>query len=120
MKIIHGSLKGLLEEVIDRKVETVRVAALMESAAVANGIPLYTSWIIVTAPLDWDRWAEWRLLVGRGRAEMSEDGAVVPERIAALMEKRIGEVRARVQAVGLGVRDGIIAHDTAGMDGVLG
>ena len=29
MKIIHGSLKGLLSEVKDRKVDAVRVAALM-------------------------------------------------------------------------------------------
>ena len=119
MKIIHGSLKGLLEEAIDRKVETVRVAALMESTAVASGVPLYTSWIIATAPLDWDQWAEWRLLVGRGRAEMGEAGAVICGKITALMEKRLAEVRAHAQAMGLGVRDGIIAHDAAGMDGVL-
>ena len=119
MKIIHGSLKGLLNEVKDRKIESVRVAALMQSDIVMNGAPRYTAWVIVTAPIDWDQWTEWRLAVGRERAEMTQDGAQIPEKITALMKERLAEVRERVTAVGLGFRDGIIAADAEAMDGVL-
>lgn len=42
MKVIHGSLKGLLQEVKDRKVDAVRVAAFMQSDVVANGWPRST------------------------------------------------------------------------------
>ncbi len=119
MKVIHGSLRGLLQEVKDRKVETVRVAAFMQSDVVANGLPRYTAWVVVTAMLDWDLWTEWRLLVGRGHAEVAEGGAVVPARIAGLINERGAEIRARVAEAGLGVRDGMLAHDAEGMDGAL-
>jgi hypothetical protein len=82
MMVIHGSLKGLLTEVKDHKVEVVRVAAFMQSEVVANGLPRYTAWVGVTAMLDWDLWTEWRLLVGRGHAEVNKSGVVVPARIA--------------------------------------
>jgi hypothetical protein len=77
MKVIHGSLKGLLQEVKDRKVESVRVAAFMQSDIVTNGIPRYTAWVVVTAVLDWDLWAEWRLLrhlPSRGRRPDRDGG----------------------------------------------
>ena len=119
MKVIHGSLKGLLQEVKDRKVDAVRVAAFMQSDVVANGMPRYTAWVVVTAVLDWDLWTEWRLLVGRGHAEVTERGAVVPARIAELMKERVKDVRARVSEAGLGVRDGILVHDAERMDGAL-
>jgi hypothetical protein len=119
MKVIHGSLKGLLQEVKDRKVEAVRVAAFMQSDVVSNGMPRYTAWIVVTAVLDWDLWTEWRLLVGRGHAELTESGTTVPARIAELMKERAREIRARVAEAGFGVRDGLLAHDAEGMDGAL-
>ena len=119
MKVIHGSLKGLLHEVKDKKVEAVRVAAFMQSDVVTNGLPRYTVWVVVTSVLDWDLWTEWRLLVGRGHAEVTERGAVLPARIAALMTERAAEVRARVAEAGLGVRDGMLAHDAEAMDGAL-
>jgi len=119
MKVIHGSLKGLLQEVKDKKVEAVRVAAFMQSDVVANGLPRYTAWVVVTAVLDWDLWTEWRLLVGRGHAEVTERGAVLPARIAELMKERGTEIRARVSEAGFCVRDGMLAHDAEGMDGAL-
>jgi hypothetical protein len=119
MKVIHGSLKGLLQEVKDKKVDAVRVAGFMQSDVVANGLPRYTAWVVVTALLDFDLWTEWRLLVGRGHAEVTETGAVVPPRIAERMAERGKEVRARVAEAGLGVRDGLLAHDAEGMDGAL-
>ena len=119
MKVIHGSLKNLLQEVNDKKVDAVRVAAFMQGDAVSNGLPRYTAWVVVTALLDWDLWTEWRLLVGRGHAEVTEHGAVLPPRIAELMKERAAEVRARVAEAGLGVRDGMLAHDAEGMDGAL-
>jgi hypothetical protein len=119
MKVIHGSLNGLLQEVKDKKVEAVRVAAFMQSDVVTNGLPRYSAWVVVTAILDWDLWTEWRLLVGRGHAEVTERGAVLPPRIAELMTARAAEVRARVAEAGLGVRDGMLAHDAEGMDGAL-
>lgn len=119
MKVIHGSLKGLLQEVKDKKVDAVRVAGFMQGDVVANGIPRYTAWVVVTALLDWDLWAEWRLLVGRGHAELTETGATVPPRIAERMAERGQAVRARVAEAGLGVRDGLLADDAESMDGAL-
>jgi hypothetical protein len=119
MKVIHGSLKGLLQEVKDKKVETVRVAGFMQTDVVSNGMPRYSAWVVVTAVLDWDLWTEWRLLIGRGHAELTEGGAVVPPRIAERLADRGREVRARVAEAGLGVRDGLLAHDAESMDVAL-
>jgi hypothetical protein len=119
MKVVHGSLKNLLQEVKDKKGDAVRVAAFMQTDVVGNGLPRYTAWVVVTSLLDWDLWTEWRLLVGRGHAEVTETGAVVPARIAERLAERGQEVRARVTEAGLGVRDGMLAHDAEGMDGAL-
>jgi hypothetical protein len=119
MKVIHGSLKNLLQEVKDKKVDAVRVAGFVQSDVVADGLPRYTAWVVVTAHLDWDIWTEWRLLVGRGYAEVTETGAAVPPRIAERLVERGTDVRARVAEAGLGVRDGLLAHDAEGMDGAL-
>jgi hypothetical protein len=119
MKVIHGSLRGLLQEVKDKKCDTVRVAGFVQSDVVPNGMPRYTAWVVVTALLDWDLWAEWRLPVGRGYAEMTEAGAAVPPRIAERLAERGKDVRARVAEAGFGVRDGLLAYDAESMDGVL-
>jgi len=39
MKVIHGSLKNLLQEAKDKKVDAVRVAGFMQSDVVANAQP---------------------------------------------------------------------------------
>jgi hypothetical protein len=120
MKAVHGSLSHLLAEAKDKKVETVRVAAfVLADGAVNNGIPRYTAWVVVTAVLDWDLWAEWRLLVGRGYAEMTERGPVVPPRIAEALTARAREIRGRIAEAGLGVRHGMLAHDAEIVDGTL-
>jgi hypothetical protein len=59
-------------------------------------LPRYTAVVVVTAMLDWSFWAEWRLLVGRGYAEVTERGAAAPARIEELLKERTREVRARV------------------------
>jgi hypothetical protein len=47
MKIIHGSLSGLLGEVTAHGPDDgVRVAALMQSTVEGAGMPRYTSWVI--------------------------------------------------------------------------
>jgi hypothetical protein len=121
MKIIHGSLSALLVEVKEHgKVDGVRVAALMQSAFEGAGMPRYTSWIIVSAHVDWEKWAEWRLVVGRQRAEVSERGCRVPEKLAALTEEKLVEVRSWIEAAGLAMRDGILAGDAETLEGVLG
>ena len=119
MKVIHGSLKGLLHEVKDKKGDVVRVGGFVQSDVVANGLLRYSAWVVVTAMLDWDLWTEWRLLVARGYAEVTEIGAVIPPRIAERMAERGKEVRARVAEAGLSVRDGFLAHDAESMDGAL-
>ena len=55
MKVIHGSLRGLLQEVKDHKVETVRVAAFMQSDVVANGLPSssHASCSMRAPPMPW-------------------------------------------------------------------
>jgi hypothetical protein len=73
----------------------------------------------MTARLDWNLWTEWRLLVGRGCAEVTEYGAAVPARLADLQKEKTREIRARVTEAGLGVRGGILAHDAEALDGVV-
>jgi hypothetical protein len=122
MKIIHGSLSALLTEVKEQgKVDGVRVAALMQSTFEGAATLRYTSWIIVSAPVDyWERWAEWRLVVGRQRAEITEHGFRVPGKLATLTEERLAEVRGWIEAAGLLMRDGILAGDAETLEGVLG
>ena len=121
MKIIYGSLSGLLVEVKERgKVDGVRVAALMQSTVEGAGLPRYTSWVIVCAALDWETWAEWRLVVGRQRAGITEHGCGVPDKLAALTEEKLAEVRGWIEAAGLVMRDGILAADGEALEGVLG
>jgi hypothetical protein len=73
----------------------------------------------MTARLDWNLWTEWRLLVGRGCAEVTEYGAAVPARLADLQKEKTREIRARVTEAGLGVRGAILAHDAEALDGVV-
>jgi hypothetical protein len=121
MKIIHGSLSALLTEVKEHgKVDGVRVAAMMQSTFEGAGTPRYTSWVIVSAAGEWDRWLEWRLVVGRQRAEMAERGFRVPDKLAALTEEKLAEVRGWIEAAGLLMRDGILAADAETLEGVLG
>jgi hypothetical protein len=121
MKVIHGSLSGLLTEVKEHgTVDAVRVAAVMQSTIEGAGVLRYTSWLIVSAPLEGAQWLEWRLVVGRQRAEVTERGFRVPDKLAALTEERLGEVRGRIEAEGLGMQDGVLAADAETLDGVLG
>jgi hypothetical protein len=121
MKIIHGSLSALLTEVKEHgKVDGVRVAAMMQSTFEGMGTPRYTSWVIVSAHVDWEKWAEWRLVVGRQRAVVTERGFRVPERLTALTEEKLAEVRGWIEAAGLLMRDGILAADAETLEGVLG
>jgi hypothetical protein len=98
---------------------SIRVAAFFQSDVVSNGIPRYTAWVVVTARLDLSLWTTWRLLVGRGYAEVTEHGAAVPARLAELQKEKTREIRARVTKAGLGVRGGILAHDAEAMDGIV-
>ncbi len=119
MKILHASLDTFLEEV-ETGGQAVRVAALMQSAMTpAMTAPLYASWIVVTAALAGGSWAEWRILVGRQRAELTERSYPVPSRLTTRTEERLAEVRQRVASSGLAVAHGILAHDGETVDGVL-
>jgi hypothetical protein len=59
-------------------------------------------------------------LVGRQRAEVTEHGARVPEKLANLTEEKLDEVRGWIEAAGLLMRDGILAADAETLEGVLG
>ena len=121
MKVIHGSLSSLLTELKERgKVDGVRVAAMMQSTCGGVGLPRYTSWVIVSAHADWESWTEWRFVVGRQRAEVTEHGFRVPDKLAALTEEKLAEVRGWIEAAGLLMRDGILAADAEILEGVLG
>ena len=120
MELIHGSLRSLLTEIKEAgKIDGVRVAAMLQSTTEGGGIPRYTSWVVVSAQVDWEKWAEWRLLVGRQRAEVTEHGLRVPAKLAALTEERLAEVQDRIEVAGLGMRDGILAHDAESLEGAL-
>ena len=121
MKVIHGSLSSLLTELKERgKVDGVRVAAMMQSTFEGAGLPRYTSWVIVSARVDhWEEWAEWRFVVGRQRAAVTEHGFRVPEKLTALTEEKLAEVRGWIESAGLAMRDGILAADSESLEGVL-
>jgi len=121
MKIIHGSLSGLLGEVSAHGPDDgVRVAALMQSTVEGVGMPRYTSWVIVSGRVAGEQWAEWRLVVGRQRAEITEHGVGVPAKLTLLTAERLAEVRGWIETAGLGMRDGIVAADVETLEGVLG
>ena len=121
MKIIHGSLSGLLGEVTAHGPDDgVRVAALMQSTVEGAGLPRYTSWVIVSGRVAGEQWAEWRLVAGRQRAEITEHGFCVPKTLAARTEDTLATVRGRIEATGLGMREGILAADEETLEGVLG
>jgi hypothetical protein len=121
MKLIHGSLSSLLGELKGRgKVDGVRMAALMQSVTEGSGVPRYPSWVIGSAHVDWETWAEWRLVVGRQRAEVSEAGIHAPGKLAALMEAKLAEVKSRTEAAGLAMCDGILVADAETLEGALG
>jgi hypothetical protein len=119
MKIIHGSLSGLLAEVkAHGPRDAVRVAALMQSTVEGAGMPRYTSWVIVSGRVAGEQWAEWRFVAGRQRAEITERGFCVPKRLAA---SHGGHARPRcgawIEAKGLGMREGILAADEETLEG---
>ena len=120
MKVIHGSLSALLTEVKEQgKLDGVRVAAMIQRNPESPGVPTYACWILVTAHVDWGQWSEWRLLVGRQRAEITEQGCCVPAKLAALTEEKLAEVRGWIEAAGLVMRDGILAADSESLEGTL-
>jgi hypothetical protein len=119
MKILHASLSTFLAEVKTAG-QPVRVAALVQSTMTPTmTAPLYTSWIVVTAELGRGAWAEWRMLVGRQRAELTERSYPVPSRLTKLTEERLAEVRGWIEATGLAMAPGILAHDAESVDRVL-
>jgi hypothetical protein len=120
MKVVYGSLSSLLTDLKERVApDWVHMAALLQSAAEGSGVPLYTSWIVVTTEVPRDRWAEWRLLVGRQRGEITESGSRAPEKLARLTEERLTEVRGWIDAAGLDTRDGIHAAAAESFEGSL-
>src|SRR5215471_15184081 len=120
MKIIHGSLSGLLAEVSTHGEEDeVRVGALMQNTIDGARIPYYTGWVIVSAHVAGEQWAEWRFAVGRQRAEISEHGLSVPDKLIARTEDKLAEVRGWIDAAGLRGREGILAADAETLEGIL-
>ena len=120
MKIVYGSLSALLTDLKERwSPDWVHMAALLQSSVEGSGAPVYTSWIVVTTEVGPDRWAEWRLLVGRQRAEITESGPRAPEKLARLTEERLAEVRGWVDAAGFDTRDGIHAATAESFEGSL-
>jgi hypothetical protein len=120
MKLVYEKLSELLTEVKARgKVDGVRVGAMM-SSTIEAGLPTYTGWIIVSVHGDcFDTWAEWRLATGRQRAEVTEKGVRVPDKLTAFTEEKLAEVRGWIETAGLAMRDGILAADTEILEGVL-
>jgi hypothetical protein len=118
MKILHDSLDSLLAELAELQARTVRVSSLIQSepAAPMAGVPQLTVRIVVTAMVDERLWAEWRLWVGRSLAEVGETGVRLPDTLRRRVQDRLAEVRRRVEAAGLAIREGLLAHDATSMD----
>jgi hypothetical protein len=120
MKLVHGCLSGFLAEAkAHDEGDGGRVAALMQSTVELAGVPRYTSWVIVSAFIKGE-WTEWRFVAGRQRAEIAEHGLCVPDKLVALTEDRLAQVRGWIETAGLAMRDGIVAADDEILEGVLG
>jgi hypothetical protein len=74
----------------------------------------------MSADANGERWAEWRLVVGRQRAEVTEQGFRIPEKLNALTAEKLEEVRGWIEAAGLATRDGILAAESETLEGILG
>ena len=70
----------------------------MQSVTEGSGVPRYPSWVIGSAHVDRETWAEWRLVVGRLRTEVTEAGLHASGKLAALMEAKLAEVKALLSA----------------------
>ncbi|MBI4635686.1 MAG: hypothetical protein HY727_04995 [Candidatus Rokubacteria bacterium] len=118
MKLIFDSLDALLAELKERKVAIVRVSRAVhaESGRPAAGIPHLTCRVIVTATIDDDLWAEWRLWVGRSLAEVGERGLLLPERLRTKSDTALADVARRIDGASLQIREGLLTHDAASMD----
>jgi hypothetical protein len=118
MKLIFDTLDALLTELHDRKVQVVRVSPMIhaETGARTAGIPQMTSRVLVTAALDEQLWAEWRLWVGRAMGEVGERGIHLPEWLRKKGDAALAEISKRVDDEGFQIREGIVAHDTAALD----
>src|SRR5262245_17753647 len=120
MKIVYASLSALITDLKERvRPDWVHMAPLLESTIDPVGIPIYTSWILLTSDVDRDGWAEWRLLVGRQRGELAESGPRAPEKLARLTEERLAEVRGWLDSAGFDWRDGVRAAECERFEGTL-
>jgi hypothetical protein len=119
MKILFDSLDPMLDELRERKVEAVRVARAVhvETGRPTGGIPHLTVRVVVTAAVDEHLWVEWRFWVGRAIAEVGAAGLQLPARLKERGESALADVRERVTQEGFRVRDGLLAHDMAAIDG---
>ena len=59
-------------------------------------------------------------LLGELKERGKVDGVRVPGKLADATEDRLAEVRGRIEAAGLAMRDGILAADAETLEGVLG
>ncbi len=120
MKLIYGSLGAMLADLRARNVGAVRVASCFQSETGRTAaIPYHTSRIVVTAQLDGEMWAEFRVWVGRGIAEVAEGRMCLPEALRQRGEKLLSEVKEQIKAECFAVLEGMLAHDAAGADGYV-
>ena len=58
MKVVYASLSSLLTDLKERLAPdwVHMAAALQQSTTDGSGVPLFTSWIVVTTELSRDRW----------------------------------------------------------------
>jgi hypothetical protein len=118
VKLIFGSLDAFLSELAQHNATGVRVcrAVQRDNGVKATGVPHFTSRIIVTAGLDDHLWAEARFWVGRDQAVGGPQGFRLPASLERRGTALADEIKRRVEAAGLAVLDGLLAHDTASMD----
>jgi hypothetical protein len=59
-------------------------------------------------------------VVGRQRAEVTDQGFCAPQKLAVLTEEKLAEVRGWIEASGLTMRAGVLAGEAEALEGVLG
>ena len=119
MKLQYDSLDVMLAELRHLDTRAVRLSPItqMETAVPPASVPLVTRRLAVTAVVDDRLWAEWRLWVGCGLAEVNHHGDLgVPESLERRTRRRLDEVRERLDAMGFRCREGVIAPDNAVLD----
>jgi hypothetical protein len=118
VKLLFDSLDALLTELRDAGVQVVRVspALAIEAGPRMGGVPHAVVRVLVTAALDEQRWAEWRLWIGQTMADPARNDVDLPAWLSEARDQALARISRRLDDAGFLIREGIVTHDAGTMD----